>query len=66
MRYRDTIQTHLDRVEAKLKTLEFLVKTQEPMGVYLKTLEEAKESINEAKSYVDREPASQEERSGLM
>ena len=66
MRYRDSIQKQLDKVEAKLKILEFIVKTKEPVGAYLQALEEAKESLNEAKSYVDREPASQGERSGLM
>ena len=66
MRYRDSIQYQLDKVEGKLKTLEFLVKRKEPVGTFLKTLEEAKESLNEAKSFIDREPASQEERSGLM
>ena len=66
MRYRDSIQKQLDRVEDKLRVLEFLLKRKEPIGKFITTLEEAKESLNEAKSYVNREPASQEERSGLM
>ena len=66
MRYRDSIQKQLDRVEDKLRVLEFLLKRKEPIVKFITTLEEAKESLNEAKSYVNREPASQEERSGLM
>jgi len=66
MRYRDSIQKQLERVESKLTTLEYLVKRSEPINEYIKVLKEAKDSLNEAKSYIDREPASQEERSGLM
>ena len=66
MRYRDSIQKQLEIVEDKLRVLEFLIKRQEPVGKFLNTLKEAKESLNEAQSYVDREPASYNERSGLM
>ena len=66
MRYRDSIQNQLGKVEDKLKVMEFLVKTKQPLGSYLQTLEEAKESLAEARAYIDREPATMDERSGLM
>ena len=61
MKYRDSIQYQLDKLEAKLKHLEFCVKRGETVETFIQTLNEAKENLAEA-----REPASQGERGGLM
>lgn len=66
MRYRDSIQQQLDRVESNIKVLEYLVKRQEPVEKFLQTINELKENLAEAKSYIDREPATMDERGGLI
>ena len=65
MRYREIIQNKLDRLEAQVKVLEFMVKRQEPVEKFIQILKEVKENLSDTKAYVEKEPAGRQERSGL-
>ena len=65
MRYREIIQNKLDRLEAQVKVLEFMVKRQEPVDKFIQVIKEVQENLSDTKSYFEKEPAGRQERSGL-
>jgi len=58
MRYRNIVLDKAAVVDAKLKNLETMVQRQQPIGDFLKTINEAKELVQEIQDYVEREERS--------
>ena len=62
MKYRETVRRNIERIEAKLKNMDFQVNrggTREQMN---NLLQETEELLREVKSYVEREPISVHDR----
>lgn len=58
MRYRNIVLDKTSVLEAKLKNLETIVQRQQPVSEFMKTIDEAKQIINEIQDYVEREERS--------
>jgi len=58
MRYRNIVLDKAAVVDAKLKNLETMVQRQQPIGDFLKTINETKELVQEIQDYVEREERS--------
>jgi len=58
MRYRNIVLDKATVVDAKLKNLETMVQRQQPISDFLKTLNDARELIQEIQDYVEREERS--------
>ena len=56
MKYRDSINQQLELLEGKVRDCQRLVRTQEPISSYRKTIGEALELIDNVKSYIEQEP----------
>jgi hypothetical protein len=58
MRYRNIVLDKAAVVEAKLRNLETMVQRQQPINDFLKTIDDAKNLIQEIQDYVEREERS--------
>lgn len=58
MRYRNIVLDKTAVLEAKLKNLETIVQRQQPVGDFIKTINEAKEIVGEIQDFVEREERS--------
>ncbi len=58
MRYRNIVLDKTTVLEAKLKNLETIVQRQQPVSDFMKTINEAKEIVNEIADFVEREERS--------
>jgi cell fate (sporulation/competence/biofilm development) regulator YmcA (YheA/YmcA/DUF963 family) len=58
MRYRNIVLDKTTVLEAKLKNLETIVQRQQPVSDFMKTINDAKELIQEIQDYVEREERS--------
>ena len=55
MRQRNIIINKLETLEARLKSLEFMVRRGSPIPEFLKTIENSTEILNDVKAMVERE-----------
>ncbi|NNE31873.1 MAG: hypothetical protein HKN40_05835 [Winogradskyella sp.] len=58
MRYRNIVLDKTTVLEAKLKNLETIVQRQQPVSDFMKTINEAKDIVNEIADFVEREERS--------
>jgi hypothetical protein len=58
MRYRNVIQSKTEALDGKLKNLELIVQRQLPVGEFIKTINEAREILEDIQSFIDREERS--------
>lgn len=58
MRYRNIVLDKTAVLEAKLKNLETIVQRQQPVSDFIKTINEAKEVVEEIQGFVEREERS--------
>ena len=58
MRQRDIIVNKLETLEARLKSLEFMVRRGSPIPEFLKTIENSTEILSDVKAMIDREERS--------
>lgn len=58
MRYRNIVLDKAAVVEAKLRNLETMVQRQQPINDFLKTINDARDLIQEIQDYVEREERS--------
>ena len=58
MRYRNIVLDKTTVLEAKLKNLETIVQRQQPVSDFMKTIEDAKQIVNEIADFVEREERS--------
>ena len=61
MRQRDIIVNKLETLEARLKSLEFMVRRNSPIPEFLKTIENSTEILNDVKAMIEREEHSPSE-----
>ena len=61
MRQRDIIVNKLETLEARLKSLEFMVRRGSPIPEFLKTIENSTEILNDVKAMIEREEHSSSE-----
>lgn len=61
MRNRNLISNKLDNLEAKMKTLKFILSRGEPVQTFLDTVTQSEELINELQDLIDREDLSPNE-----
>ena len=61
MRQRDIIINKIEMLEARFKTLEFMVRRGSPLPEYFRTIEESSEILNDIKSMIEREEHSPSE-----
>lgn len=61
MRNRNLISNKLDNLEAKMKTLKFIVSRGEPVQTFLDVVTQSEELINELQDLIDREDMSPNE-----
>jgi hypothetical protein len=61
MRNRNLISNKLDNLEAKMKTLKFIVSRGEPVQTFLDVVTQSEELINELQDLIDREDLSPNE-----
>jgi hypothetical protein len=61
MRQRNIIINKLETLEARLKSLEFMVRRGSPIPEFLKTIENSTEILNDVKAMVEREEHSPSE-----
>jgi hypothetical protein len=66
MRYRELTTRKIENIEAKLKTLKFIVNRAQPIEEYLKTITELEETVAEVQSLIQSEPLSADEGFGLQ
>lgn len=58
MRYRNIVLDKAAVVEAKLRNLETMVQRQQPINDFLKTINDARDLVQEIQDYVEREERS--------
>lgn len=58
MRYRNIVLDKTNVLDAKLKNLETIVQRQQPVSEFMKTINEAKELVQEIQDYIEREERS--------
>lgn len=58
MRYRNVVLSKTEALDGKLKNLELIVQRQLPVGEFIKTINEAREILEDIQSYIDREERS--------
>jgi len=58
MRYRNIVLDKTNVLDAMLKNLEAIVNRNQPVSEYMKTIQEAKELLQEIQDYVEREERS--------
>ena len=61
MKYRDLVNTKLQRIENDLKVLRSIVRTQQPIKSYIETLARTEEHLEELKGLVSIEPVTNNE-----
>lgn len=61
MRNRNLISNKLDNLEAKMKTLKFIVSRGEPVQTFLDVVTQSEELISELQDLIDREDMSPNE-----
>ena len=61
MKYRDLVNTKIQRIENDLKVLRSIVRTQQPIQSYIETLARAEEHLEELKGLVSIEPVTNNE-----
>jgi hypothetical protein len=61
MRNRNLISNKLDNLEAKMKTLKFIVSRGEPVQTFLDVVTQSEELISELQDLIDREDLSPNE-----
>jgi hypothetical protein len=61
MRNRNLISSKLDNLEAKMKTLKFIVSRGEPVQTFLDVVTQSEELISELQALIDREDLSPNE-----
>ncbi len=61
MRNRDSIIRNLELIEGKLTDLKRIVNTQEPINLYLSTIDIALNSVENVKGWIEDEELSQNE-----
>lgn len=61
MRNRNLISNKLDNLEAKMKTLKFIVSRGEPVQTFLDVVSQSEELISELQALIDREDLSPNE-----
>jgi hypothetical protein len=61
MRNRNLISNKLDNLEAKMKTLKFIVSRGEPIQTFLDVVTQSEELISELQDLIDREDLSPNE-----
>ncbi len=61
MRQRDIIVNKLEILEARLKSLEFMVRRSSPIPEFLKTIENSTEILSDVKAMIEREEHSSSE-----
>ena len=61
MRNRNLISNKLDNLEAKMKTLKFIVSRGEPVQTFLDVVTQSEELISELQALIDREDLSPNE-----
>ena len=55
MRYRNIVLDKANVLDSKLKNLETIVQRQQPVSEFMKTIDEAKELVQEIQDYIERE-----------
>lgn len=58
MRNRNLISNKLDNLEAKMKTLKFIVSRGEPVQTFMDVISQSEELISELQALIDREDLS--------
>ena len=61
MKYRDLVNTKIQRIENDLKVLRSIVRTQQPIKSYIETLARTEEHLEELKGLVSIEPVTNNE-----
>tara|TARA_R110000803_G_scaffold59194_2_gene117694 strand:+ start:229 stop:423 length:195 start_codon:yes stop_codon:yes gene_type:complete len=61
MKYRDLVNTKLQRIENDLKVLRSIVRTQQPIKSYIETLARTEEHLEELKGLISIEPVTNNE-----
>tara|TARA_B110000967_G_scaffold79705_1_gene82439 strand:+ start:417 stop:611 length:195 start_codon:yes stop_codon:yes gene_type:complete len=61
MKYRDLVNTKIQRIENDLKVLGSIVRTQQPIKSYIETLARTEEHLEELKGLVSIEPVTNNE-----
>lgn len=56
MKNRENILRELDKIESLTNQLNLIIKRQEPISVYMETLEKLRERVDQARLYVNNEP----------
>ena len=66
MKYRDSINQHIELLEGKVRDCQRLVQTQEPVSTYRRTIGEALDLIDNIKSYIEQEPRDGYEQNSMI
>jgi hypothetical protein len=61
MKYRDLVNTKIQRIENDLKVLRSIVRTQQPITSYIETLARTEEHLEELKGLISIEPVTNNE-----
>tara|TARA_R110000737_G_scaffold91470_1_gene123930 strand:+ start:83 stop:277 length:195 start_codon:yes stop_codon:yes gene_type:complete len=61
MKYRDLVNTKIQRIENDLKVLRSIVRTQQPIKSYIETLARTEEHLEELKGLISIEPVTNNE-----
>jgi len=56
MKNRENVLHQLNKIESITNTLNFIVKQQQPLEDYISALEELRETIDQARLYIESEP----------
>ena len=56
MKHRDSILQELNKIEGLTTQLNFIINQQQPIEAYKEALDKIKDSIDQAKSYIENEP----------
>tara|TARA_Y100000114_G_scaffold76856_1_gene70546 strand:+ start:2162 stop:2368 length:207 start_codon:yes stop_codon:yes gene_type:complete len=66
MKYRDSINQHIELLEGKVRDCQRLVQTQEPVSTYRRTIGEALDLIDNIKSFIEQEPRDGYEQNSMI
>ena len=61
MKYRDLVNTKIQRIENDLKVLRSIVRTQQPIKSYIETLVRTEDHLEELKGLISIEPVTNNE-----
>jgi hypothetical protein len=61
MKYRDLVNTKIQRIENDLKVLRSIVRTQQPIKSYIETLARTEDHLEELKGLISIEPVTNNE-----